>query len=478
MPHLSHYKTSPREGGTPFGATLAYGAGLALLLAAPLIRGGNRGVALIPLEGLGLMVLLGAVLAWAQGRRQHWGSGARLVALLVLLASPLWIALVQLVPLPPDLWTALPGRAFYRELLEGLGLWSDRWRALSLTPEATLVSALAGIPVVAAVALGLTATRAQLTVLARVCLASALAQAILALAQLGPAKFLHFGAFFTGAIGTFANSNHLASYLVMCIPWTVLEMQRQSHERGRSRREGGQAWMWGVVLAVMMAAVVATGSRAGLAIALLVLAAAILIMPPGIGQYWPLRWRLGALGVLVLAALLAVGTQFLHRLGGLSADASVRWSIFQSTGQAAKIFWPMGSGLGSFSAVFPRFQPMQTSRNFVEHAHSDYVQFLMETGALGVICVLLAGWLLARQAWPLLRRVSDSKRPLAADDAWALAAALGLAGLLLHAWVDFNLRIPALAIQGAFCSGILLRQASRFRQVTDAISGPKTSTFH
>ena len=474
----THRTQVPAGRSVPSGVTLAYGAGFALLLAAPLIRGGNRGIALIALEGLGLVVLLGALLAWAQGRRQHWGSGAWLLALLVLLTSPLWVALVQLAPLPPDLWTALPGRAFYRELLEGLGLWSDRWRALSLTPEATQVSALAGIPVVAAVALGLTATRAQLTVLVRVCLVSALVQAIVGLAQLGPFKFLHFGAFFTGAIGTFANSNHLASYLVMCIPWAVLEMQRQSRERGRSRREGGQAWMWGVVLVVMMAAVMATGSRAGFATALLVLASAILIMPPGIGQYWPLRWRLGALGVLMLVALMAAGTQFLHRMGGLSGDASVRWSIFQSTGQAAKVFWPLGSGLGSFSAVFPRFQPVQTSKNFVEHAHSDYVQFLMETGVLGVVCGLVAAWLLARPAWPLLQRVADAKRALAADDAMALAVGLGLVGLLLHAWVDFNLRIPALAILGGFFFGVLMRQEPVRRRVTDANSGPKTSTFH
>ena len=113
----------------------------------------------------------------------------------------------------------------------------------------------------------------------------------------------------------------------------------------------------------------------------------------------------------------------------------------------------------------------------MEHAHSDYVQLLMETGVLGAALLLVAAGLLARRAWPLVRRVADAKRELNPDDAVSLAAGLGLTGLLMHAWVDFNLRIPALAILGAFFFGILMRQESRRSRVTDGGSGSKKSTF-
>jgi hypothetical protein len=61
---------------------LAFGAGVLLVVLAPLIRGGNRGVALIGLEWLGLLVLAGVVLAGVQGGlREAWGSGWRRWAL-------------------------------------------------------------------------------------------------------------------------------------------------------------------------------------------------------------------------------------------------------------------------------------------------------------------------------------------------------------------------------------------------------------
>jgi len=46
--------------------------------------------------------------------------------------------------------------------------------------------------------------------------------------------------------------------------------------------------------------------------------------------------------------------------------------------------------------VYPRFQPAMVT-GFVEYAHSDYVQLLMECGALFVALAALLLWLLARQ---------------------------------------------------------------------------------
>jgi O-antigen ligase len=174
-----------------------------------------------------------------------------------------------------------------------------------------------------------------------------------------------------------------------------------------------------------------------------------------------LRWRVGAMSLVLLAALATVGTEGLRRFEGsvLTSDDSVRQQTFDATWQATKVFWPVGSGLGSFAAVYPRFQPAEMGNDYVEHAHSDYVQLLMETGVLGLLLGALVLTLLLAQARKLGRKLA-SEQGLRNEEQTMLAAGLGLLALLLHAWVDFNMRIPALAMLGAFLFGVFMRQRS------------------
>ncbi|MCB2018619.1 MAG: O-antigen ligase family protein [Hydrogenophaga sp.] len=433
-------------------ATVGWWIGCLLLFVAPLIRGGNRGVALIGLEWLALALLVTVAWRAMAGERLIRGAGFVRWGLLLLATAPLWVALLQLTPMPPGLWSSLPGRGFYQEILQGLGLWDARWRPASLMPDATQVSLLAAIPLVACLFLGLTCPKDRLWLLFRVCVVAALLQALLGLAQLGPSKALYFGAYFKGVIGTFANSNHLAGFLAMCLPLVVWEMLRA--QRGRS---SGRAWGWGGVLLVLLMTVFATGSRAGLGVAVLVTALALLLLPGERGPV-PWRWRLLLLAGLLGAGLLAAGAAGLRGFGpaALARGLGTRQVMFLETWEASKAFWPLGSGLGTFSGVYPRFQTGVSGRYFVEHAHSDYVQFLMETGLLGVVLGALVLALLAVRANDLRRRLSHESG-LRREDEARLAAGLGLLALLLHAWVDFNMRIPALAMLGAFLFGVFVR---------------------
>jgi O-antigen ligase len=454
MPHTLPRPMSRPETPVSLAASVVVWVGALLIFSAPWIRGGNRGVALIALEWLALVVVLAVVWLWLQGHRAAWGTGATRWGLLALAGSPLWVALCQLTPMPPDIWAALPGRAFYREILLGLGFSTSGWRPASLMPDATLVSVLAGLPLVACFSLGLVCPKERLTWLFRICVAAALGQAVLGLAQLGPSKLLFFDSFFTGVIGTFANSNHFAGFLAMSAPLVVWELFRSL--RGRS---SGQAWLWGAVLFVLLVAVLATRSRAGLAVSVLVTVLALLLLP-GTGRgAIPWKWRMLLLAGLLVAGLLAAGTQGLRDFGALSVSRGLnaRQVMLFETWEASKVFWPLGAGLGTFAGVYPRFQSGISGREFVEHAHSDYVQLLLETGLLGVV---LAGLVLAlvvvrsRRLWQAM--VGDGG--LRWEEQAMLAAGLGLLALLLHAWVDFNMRIPALAMLGAFLFGVFMRQ--------------------
>ncbi len=454
---------------TGLAGPVAFGAGLLLLAFAPIIRGGNRHVAMVLLEWLGLLVLLLLAVQWAGATRAPGrGTAPRPVenpsasaAVLFLGLAPLWTGLVQLTPLPASLWAALPGRELYVQALAVAQAPAAAFRPLSLVPDATWVSVLAGIPLTAAFLLAHTCTPRQLTVLTRALVVFALAQAVLGLLQMGAFPGLYFGAAAADrAIGSFANRNHFASYIAMTVPLAILAL-RQGHAPAPARggAHGGR-WaggaLWGVVLFILLAAVLASNSRGGAVTCLVVTLLAVLL--PLRRRHAPARhWRLAGVAALLLLVAAAVGLDAL--MSRFENDptpylAGDRWMMVTSTWRAALAFWPVGSGLGTFAAVFPGFQPAGL-RGFINHAHNDYVQLLMECGLLAVVLAGLAVALVARQAARLVRRA----RAVGLDAPALLQAScgLGLLAVLLHSWVDFNLRIPANALSAAFLLGAFLR---------------------
>jgi len=96
-----------------------------------------------------------------------------------------------------------------------------------------------------------------------------------------------------------------------------------------------------------------------------------------------------------------------------------------------------GWGLGTFPTIYPSYRSFYTNL-FVNEAHNDYAQLLVETGLLGFGLML---WFLVRlyqHGLPTSRRWEFKW-----DGAVSLAALLGCTGILFHSFVDFNLQIPA-----------------------------------
>lgn len=459
---------SPMRGRTDSPSTsewLTLSAGVLLVFAGPLIRGGNRHVALMLLEWLSLLVLVG-LLHWAT-RQSHsrWGAGKERMALIALVTAPLWVGVLQLMPLPPSVWAVLPGRAEWAGWMPDAGaMTSDAWHPMTMVPDATWSSVLAGLPVAACFGLALTVSARQLRGFARLWIAMATAQAVMGLLQLGPLPGLRFDSFFGGAIGTFANNNHFASFIVMTLPLAVMELRRSLYEAD-NRRQQRAAALWGVVLFVLLSAWLAAGSRGAMATGMLVLAASWLVLPVS-RESELARWQTAGFLAVLLLALAAVGLDGVGSFFGerLVDDASVRSLVRDATWDAATEFWPVGSGLGTFGAVFAHYQPA-TIAEFVPHAHSDYVQLLMELGVLALplaAAALYVGMRRIRVLWTAVRNstLDDEGRRLA-------ACGLGLLALLLHVWVDFNLRIPANAMIGAFLAGAFCRRWSDGSEQTD-----------
>jgi O-antigen ligase len=455
------------QASTGLSGPVAFGAGLLLLGLAPIIRGGNRHVALILLEWLALLLLLALLArglafkdrADAQPIPPLASAGVWMLAL-----SPLWVALVQLIPLPATLWAALPGHAPYVEALAVAQVPAAGYRPLSLTPDITRVSVLAGLPLSAAFLLAFYSSFRQIGLLVRALVGLAVAQAVLGLLQMGPFPGLSFGSAIGGrAIGTFANPNHFASYIAMTLPLAILLLRQatvsaRGATRGQARGGRPAGALWGVAMFLLLSAVLASGSRGGTVTCLVVTLLAVALLPQGSGHRPERRhWGMAGMAGLLALVALAVGVDALlarfegDKTGYLAGD---RWAYVTSTWQAALAFWPFGTGLGSYASVFPAFHPPGV-RGFIEHAHNDYVQLLMECGLLAVVLAILAPALIIRQVVALVRQAH--RTGLDAAGLLQASCGLGLLAVLLHSWVEFNLRIPANAMLATFLLGVLLR---------------------
>jgi O-antigen ligase len=117
-----------------------------------------------------------------------------------------------------------------------------------------------------------------------------------------------------------------------------------------------------------------------------------------------------------------------------------RWLIHRDSVPMFAAHPFLGSGFGSFATAFPRYRVFYDGF-FINHAHDDYLELLLETGLVGFGVGVWFIVVLYREGLRNLRPARLS--PAALIGAAALA---GCTGLLAHSFTDFNLHIPANAV--------------------------------
>ena len=107
----------------------------------------------------------------------------------------------------------------------------------------------------------------------------------------------------------------------------------------------------------------------------------------------------------------------------------------------------LGWGLGTFDVVYPAYRSFYTTL-YVNAAHNDYVQVLVEAGLAGFSCVVWFIVVLYRNG---LKRFGGHDQ-----DWWGVlraATLVGCTGILVHSLFDFNLQVPAnAAVFYVFCA--------------------------
>jgi hypothetical protein len=447
-------------------------AAMLLLFTAPLMRGGNRQVALIALEAISLAFLL---VLWLRAvfakRRQplawfHVSPTTLLVAFLLL--SPAWLALVHLLPVPAAFWSGAPGREIYGQIFRDAGLSLSEWLPLSLVPDATRASLLAGLPLMAGFLAGYLASLRQLKLLLGLIVLLAFAQVTLGLLQLagGVQSPLLFDIAADRPIGTFANPNHFANYLGMALAayvWLGWQNLLQSHARWSDNpatrlasRHATAIWVAGglfLVLGILMSR--SRGAAlTGLPSAILALGLTLYSSNRSRGCRFTVALAGGVLaGAVALVGLGSVLSRF--ELSGMSNMALYRGLLASTTFDGAAVFWPLGAGWGTYAAVYPRFQPMGFD-GIVDYAHQDYAQMLFEGGPFSVMLAAAFLWLAVGRAVRLFKAFIRH-RGFTQEEMGSALCGLGLLEFLLHSLVEFNMHIPANAILGALLAGAYLR---------------------
>lgn len=264
--------------------------------------------------------------------------------------------------------------------------------------------------------------------------------------------------------GTFSYHNSLANYLVIClclgIGLLVADLRAapldQAGWRSRAVRLLSVAFSevvrLRVMLLVMVVALVLTKSRMGNAafmLALLCVAAPILA----------LKGRLRLKGGLLILSIIILDVFFVGQLVGFDEVAQrlnttaiesvegVREESLEDRSAPARLAMAMvhekpwtGRGAGTFYTTFPQYASPE-ARMYYDHAHNDYVQFLVEVGLPGAGLLAFAVLSTLAQSALVLQR---PKSPL--DMGLALGAFMAILAVLLQATVDFHFQIPANAL--------------------------------
>lgn len=380
------------------------------------------------------------------------GSAVREMPFALLLTCAL-LVVVQLIPLPPAIWTLLPGREIYADVAV-VSKIAQPWRPISLTPDLGWNSFLSLLPPLAAAATFTTIGDARGRTI-DVLLAVGLLSAILGLAQIsggsgGPLRF-YAVTNNDSAVGLFANRNHQALLLVICLPalaaWSRLGKANRQARRFRSII----ALLAGFFILPM---VLATGSRAGAVLALLALAASALMMLGSRGsEFEPrvykdrpglLKWVAIGLGLIAsMAAVLIVRSPAVDRLFASNALEEQRTQLIAPLTDMALAFFPFGSGFGSFDATYRAFEPDSLlTQTYMNQAHNDLAQLFIEGGIFGVaILIWLLIWVTRRSMlhWKQAQRLSSAR----------LMGRLGsvvVTLILAASLVDYPLRTPLGAV--------------------------------
>ena len=399
---------------------------------------------------IALLRIVAAIIIAIELPRLQFESMPRGAKLLLALAGALVVwGVLQMVPVPPAIWADMPGRALVRTVYTTVG-WQDHWRAMNLAPDEGLLALLKIILPIA----GFLAV-ARLTVDQRIVMLRAIVLVAMIGAAIGVFQFATGGALtlwdtdqMGSGVGFFVDRNHQGLFLEIAMVLTGLPGVFRRDARGHGGVRLGGIPMVIAIWIVLGLGVLATTSRVGIALLLPTIAGALAITSMLRGnprRTLAIAGCFAALGVALSFTPLA--QQIIARYAVLADD--MRPLIWANSWTLAKSALPLGFGFGSFVSAYLAVEPLdQVIAPFVNHAHQEYLEWLLEGG---IPAALLLVGALSVYITEIVRSMRSPSR--GRQRTIALAAALGIGLTLVHSFDEFPLRTPMIAVVfGMLCA--------------------------
>ncbi len=262
--------------------------------------------------------------------------------------------------------------------------------------------------------------------------------------------YMFTGSSYPRMISLFFWPNAFAGYLLFSLPIALGFYIREKH--------GSRVILLGLTTALIGGALYLTQTRGAF------ISTAIALLPL---LYWtrsvPKKELALKLGGVVLATAGIAGLLFIARTGEIASPPSPSFSNLAekndtTTGNSAEgrlIFWKngvemwrdnpiTGTGLNTWEDVYPQYQ--DSPINFARRAHNQYVQWLAETGVIGITPFLAFTVLIIWGGIKAMRR----------ENFYAVVIFAGVFGSLMHNFVDFDWYFPANALTFWILAGILV----------------------
>jgi O-antigen ligase len=435
-----------------------------------LVAGGSARhdvASLIFLRPLAFMAIAYAVVAAPANRRPAFPAIVWLLCALALLMA------LQLVPLAWDFWRGLPGRGTAAELAIDAGL-AESARAFTLTPARTWNSLFSlSVPAAAFLLYRAAPAEARRRIVLAVVLAGAASVALGLLQLVADSNswlFMYRVHTEDKAIGFFANRNHQGIFLACVIVYAGVYASQI--ERG-DKAAYLKLTLLGGLVATLVPFILILGSRSGLLLGLAALALVpfLLARSPLVQDFFarmaaskrgPGRrisprialfavFGLAIAGLGALAILNSRGESFSRLSDSGAASPFDRGQVLDYLVRMAGDFFPWGSGFGSFDTVFYQYEPRDAlSTVYLNHAHNDWLQFLIEGGLPAALLLAAATLWFAARAVKLWRSRREASAPV------RLGMLAVIAFVAIASAVDYPLRVPIMMILLAFSAALVV----------------------
>jgi len=312
----------------------------------------------------------------------------------------------------------------------------------------------------------------------------------------------------TSFFGTFSNQDHFACYMAMIIPLVIglliieylcYSTNPKSKIQNTKLSIVSHRVIFYIFAIVIMLASLFFARSSGGAFSMMVSFFLLIGMMLCRKRLRKISWIVVPILIITLGMLLWIGIhpvieELSNSVDIENSSLKARIEFWKDTISAIKHFPVFGSGIGVFPFIYPQYSTL-TYFAFVNHAHNDYLELMLETGLIGFSIILWALYCFIKDnalyhllgitkginhERPITKRMKyfnyfgmknvtnnnqfiNQKSALKISDSLkkrkdpfiigiAIGGILGVMSMCLHCIVDFNFHVPA----NAFLLSVLL----------------------